>query len=97
MREIFKPGDIVQHFKRETISDTNSNTYLYQIIGTAKHTETGKTLMIYKPLYEPPPCLDGADTAARPLEMFMSEVDHEKYPNIKQRYRFELYTGKIVL
>ena len=45
--------------------------------------------MIYKPLY-PAECTKGVDYAVRPLEMFMSEVDHEKYPEITQKYRFEL-------
>ena len=44
--------------------------------------------MIYKPLYESD-CTQGVDYAARPLDMFLSEVDHEKYPDIKQKYRFE--------
>lgn len=93
MRNVFKPGDIVQHFKRENIIDAEDRTYLYEIIGTAKHTETGETLMLYKPLYGPPECLTGVDFAARPLDMFMSEVDHAKYPDIKQKYRFELFEG----
>ena len=87
----FKPGDIVKHFKRETISkedlDKNPNLYLYEIIGTARHTESAEELMIYKPLYETD-CISGVDFAARPLDMFLSEVDHEKYPNITQKYRF---------
>ena len=91
MREL-KKGDIVQHFKREkkTLEElkNNPNLYLYEIIGTARHTETKEELMIYKPLYESD-CVEGVNYAARPLDMFLSEVDHEKYPEIKQKYRFE--------
>ena len=94
----FEIGDIVQHFKRETLTKEQleevPNWYLYEIIGVSKHTETGEVLMIYKPLYEAD-CIKDADYAARPLEMFMSEVDHEKYPDIKQKYRFELVNDKL--
>ena len=65
------------------------NLYLFEIIGTARHSENKEELMIYKPLY-PAKCTKGVDYAVRPLEMFMSEVDHEKYPEITQKYRFEL-------
>ena len=88
----FERGDIVQHFKREAMSkealEKDPNLYLYEIIGTSRHTENKEEMMIYKPLYYTE-CVDGVDFAARPLDMFMSEVDHEKYPNIKQKYRFE--------
>ena len=92
MERMFKRGDIVKHFKRETLSEEelkdNPNKYIYEIIGTSRHTETKEELMIYKPLYETE-CTEGVDYAARPLDMFMSEVDKNKYPNIKQKYRFE--------
>ena len=92
MERDFVKGDIVGHFKREKMSeeqlDRDPNKYLYEIIGTARHTETGEELMIYKPLYDAE-CMRGVDYAARPLDMFNSEVDHEKYPEIKQKYRFE--------
>ena len=51
------------------------------IIGISRHTETEEISVVYE--YE-------GHIWNRPLEMFMSEVDREKYPNVKQRYRFEL-------
>jgi len=92
----FNAGDVVQHFKREMMSNdalkNDPNLYLYEIIGTSRHTETKEKIMIYKPLYYTE-CVDGVDFAARPLSMFLSEVDHEKYPDIKQKYRFEKIKG----
>ena len=93
MERTFKKGDIVQHFKREKMTEEQlkqePNLYLYEIIGTARNTESQEELIIYKPLYSAE-CTKKCDFAARPIEMFMSEVDHEKYPEIKQKYRFEL-------
>lgn len=86
MENRFKPGDIVQHFKRELLSEEEraGNMYLYEIIGVALHSETRESMMVYRPLY------DNGGLYVRPLEMFLSEVDHEKYPEVKQKYRFEL-------
>ncbi len=78
-----KPGDIVQHFKRELITDPSSKEYLYQIIAFAKHSETQEKMVVYKALY------GECGTWVRPYDMFMGGVDKDKYPNIKQKYRFE--------
>ena len=51
------------------------------IIGISRHTETEEISVVYE--YE-------EHIWNRPLEMFMSEVDKEKYPNAEQKYRFEL-------
>ena len=75
-------GDIVQHFKREWVSAETSE-YLYKVLAFAQHTETGERLVIYQALYSP------FKVCARPYTMFMSEVDSEKYPDIRQQYRFE--------
>lgn len=83
----FAPGDVVRHFKREFLTaeelSNQPEKYLYDIIGTAEQTETGETLMIYRPRY------GARKLYARPLEMFLSEVDRDKYPDAKQIYRFE--------
>lgn len=81
MRE-FSPGDIIQHFKRETVNQ-NSMQYLYEYIGVAMHSETRDRMIVYRALY------GEKGLFVRPYEMFMEEVDHEKYPEIRQKYRFE--------
>ena len=75
-------GDIVRHFKWEWVSESSSE-YLYKVLAFAAHTETGERLVIYQALYAP------FKTCARPYAMFMSEVDKKKYPDIRQKYRFE--------
>ena len=87
-----KPGDTVKHFKRETVNVTNNPmAYLYIISDIATHTETGEKLVIYRALYRDESTGVSYDTYARPYDMFMEEVDHIKYPNIKQKYRFEVF------
>lgn len=63
--------------------------YMYAILGFAKHTETGEMLVLYQALYEDTEMHINYDVFARPAEMFFSEVDRNKYPDIRQKYRFE--------
>ena len=59
----------------------------YVIVGVAMNTETEEYLVIYKKEGD-------FKLWARPLDMFLSKVDHEKYPEVEQQYRFEKINEK---
>ena len=73
-------GGAYRHFKGFTA----------KIITIATHTETGESLVVYECSGKGVNGNHKDGIYARPLEMFLSEVDHDKYPDVGQKYRFEL-------
>ncbi len=67
-----KVNAIYKHFKGD----------YYLVEDIAVDSETNEDMVIYRALY-------GDNTLyVRPYDLFVSEVDHDKYPNVKQKYRF---------
>lgn len=72
-------ASVFRHFKGSIV----------YVITIAKHSETGEELVIYKCTNNNGNTNHKDGIYARPIDMFFSKVDHDKYPDFEQKYRFE--------
>lgn len=75
-----KINGVYKHFKGD----------YYLVEDVATHSETKEKYVVYRALY------GTNELYIRPMDMFLSEVDRVKYPNVEQKYRFELQKIKSV-
>lgn len=66
-----------RHFKGE----------IYLVTDLAVHSESNEIMVVYKNFK------DSGQVWVRPLDMFLSKVDTDKYPDVKQAFRFERIGG----
>ena len=84
----FSKGDLVCHFKwhKNSEEEVKVNKYIYKVVAVGvQHTETGEIGMVYEAQY------GDFKSYIRPLDMFLSEVDRVKYPDVEQKYRLIKY------
>lgn len=72
---------IYKHFKGD----------YYMVEDVATHSETREKYVVYRALY------GERNLYIRPYEMFLSEMDREKYPDVEQKYRFQLQNVESVV
>ena len=73
VKNVVEVGKCYRHFKGG----------VYQVTAVATHTETKEKVVVYQALY------GNYEFYVRPYDMFVSEVDRKKYPEVSQRFRFE--------
>jgi hypothetical protein len=91
MPQRLQKGDFVSHFKRGNRKEYDLHHCYIILDDDVMYTETGDRCVLYQALY------DDFKKFCRPYDMFISEVDREKYPDTKYTYRLERITDSVLL